>query len=134
MFGSNGPQPDTQPQPNGTAVASAADGLLPPDPNDTHHQSEPSMNGAASVEEGRVPELAAAIRAATQFVDIHSSSAVAPAFAFHWPGAAEFAATFPVAYAVETSAIPGITTDLANHQVHRCSIPRLNQHCESQQS
>lgn len=76
-------------------------------------------DGGGGAEHRRVPELAAAIEQSTAHVDIHSSSAPSPPFCFHFPGAeaAAFAASFPVAYAIEDTSIRGTTIHWAHQKV-----------------
>ena len=62
--------------------------------------------------------MAAVIAGSTIFLDLHSSSAAAPAFAFHTPGAVPeaHAATLPVRYLIEDTTLVGTTIAWAAEQ------------------
>lgn len=85
----------------------------------TSEEAQLAAAGGGGVEHRRVPELAAAIEQSTQHVDIHSSSAASPPFCFHFPGpeTAAFAASFPVAYAIEDTSIQGTSIHWADQKV-----------------
>jgi len=83
------------------------------------------------VEKSRAALVAAAIGGATLYVDIHSSSAAAPAFVFHTPGAVTeaHAATFPAPYLIEDTTLVGTTFSWAVERgVARAALVECGQH------
>ena len=79
--------------------------LPPPSPEDG-----PADGPGRPSEHARAAALARAIQGATAYLDLHSTSADTPPFAFQQPGcavAARFAASFPVAYTIDDPTIIG---------------------------
>ena len=70
----------------------------------------PAESPGLPSEHRRAAVLARAIQGATAYLDLHSTSAETPPFAFQQPGcavAARFAASFPVAYTIDDRTIIG---------------------------
>ena len=70
----------------------------------------PAASPGLASEHKRAAELARAIQGATAYLDLHSTSADTPPFAFQQPGCAvtaRFAASFPVAYTIDDPTIVG---------------------------
>ena len=79
---------------------------LPPHPP----EDRPADGPGPYSEHTRAAALARAIQGATAYLDLHSTSADTPPFAFQQPGcavAARFAASFPVAYTIDDPTIIG---------------------------
>lgn len=82
-------------------------------------------------EERRAVEVASVISSATVFVDIHSTSARAKAFAFHASSEAAqaWASTFPVEFVVEDTSLIGTTFEWASRQgIERATLVECGQH------
>lgn len=92
------------------------------------------INGCGAhlgVEKVRAAKVAAVISGATMFVDIHSTSAAAAAFAFHAPSQAaqDWAATFAVGFTIEDTSLIGTTFDWAARQgIDRAALVECGQH------
>ncbi len=97
----------------------------------------PRWSGGTNVgvEKLRAAVVAAAITGSTTFLDLHSSSAAAPAFAFHTPGAVPeaHAATLPVQYLIEDTTLVGTTIAWAAEQgVASAALLECGQHSSRQ--